>query len=245
MKNNKTLVIGASGATGKHLVSQLLLLGQGVKVIVRPHAKIPNAWLTNDKVSVFRTEISSLSEAELADYIKDCQTLASCLGHNLSLKGIYGAPRKLVSQSVQLLCRAVEKNKSKNPVKLVLMNTAGNQNRDLSEPGSFAEKCMIALIRLLLPPHTDNEAAADFLRNQIGQKHPFLEWVVVRPDTLIDREEVSDYTLHASPTRSALFNPGKTSRINVAHAMAKLIGENGLWEKWKGQMPVIYNKEIK
>ncbi|NHE59245.1 NAD(P)-dependent oxidoreductase [Cyclobacterium plantarum] len=245
MSKQTTLVLGASGATGKHLVSQLLLLGQSVKVIVRPNAKIPDSWLINDKVSVLRTEISNLSEGELADHIEDCQGLASCLGHNLTWKGIYGAPRKLVSQSVQLLCRAVEKNKSKNPVKLVLMNTAGNQNRDLSEPVSFGEKCLIALIRLLLPPHTDNEAAADFLRIQIGQKHPFIEWVVVRPDTLIDREEVSDYTLHASPSRSALFNPGKTSRINVAHVMAKLIGEKGLWEEWKGQMPVIYNKEIK
>jgi len=66
---------------------------------------------------------------------------------------------------------------------------------------------------------------------------------VVRPDSLIDREEVSEYTLHASPIRSALFNPGKTSRINVAHLMARLVAENTLWEKWTGQMPVVYNKE--
>lgn len=243
MENNKTLVIGASGATGKHLVSQLLLLGQNVKVIVRPGAKIPDSWLKNDKVSILWAEISNISEAEIADYMKDCQALASCLGHNMSWKGIYGAPRKLVTHSIQLLCRAVEKNQPKNPVKLVLMNTAGNQNRNLSEPASFGEKCLIALIRLLLPPHTDNETAADYLRTQIGQKHACIEWVVVRPDSLIDQEDVTDYTLHASPTRSALFNPGKTSRINVAHAMAQLIAESTLWEKWKGQMPVAYNRE--
>jgi hypothetical protein len=52
---------------------------------------------------------------------------------------------------------------------------------------------------------------------------------------------VSEYELYASPTRSALFNPGKTSRVNVGCFMAKLIVENDLWNKWKGQMPVIYN----
>jgi hypothetical protein len=33
------------------------------------------------------------------------------------------------------------------------------------------------------------------------------------------------------------------SRINVAHFMARLAVEDELWQEWKGQMPVIYNKE--
>ena len=35
-----TLVLGASGATGKQLVEQLLNMGQEVKVIIRPNGKI-------------------------------------------------------------------------------------------------------------------------------------------------------------------------------------------------------------
>ena len=65
----------------------------------------------------------------------------------------------------------------------------------------------------------------------------------VRPDTLINEDNVTEYELYASPIRSALFNPGKTSRINVGNFMARLIVENDLWNKWKGQMPVIYNKK--
>lgn len=56
------------------------------------------------------------------------------------------------------------------------MNTIGNQNRNLNEPISFAQKCVIGLIRLLSPPHVDNEKAADFLRTQIGQNNQFIEW---------------------------------------------------------------------
>ena len=71
-----------------------------------------------------------------------------------------------------------------------------------------------------------------------------VEWTAVRPDGLIDEEKVSEYEIHPSPIRSAMFNAGKTSRINVAHFMADLITDNNTWNKWKGQMPVIYNKSL-
>jgi putative NADH-flavin reductase len=237
-----TLVAGASGATGKHLVEQLLNMGQNVKVIVRPAAKIPDPWNHNDKISIIKTGITHISPDEMANHLKDCQAVASCLGHNLTWKGIYGKPKKLVTNTVRLLCDAIKKNTPQEPVRFVLMNTAGNSNRDLAEPVSIGQSLVIGLLRLLLPPHSDNEKAADFLIENIGQKNALIEWVVVRPDTLINRDKVTAYGLYASPARSALFNPGKTSRINVGHFMAKLIVDKGLWKTWKGQMPVIYNK---
>jgi hypothetical protein len=50
------------------------------------------------------------------------------------------------------------------------------------------------------------------------------------------------YSLHKSPIRSAIFNPGETSRINVGDFMARLILDPYLWSNWQGQMPVIYNE---
>lgn len=105
----------------------------------------------------------------------------------------------------------------------------------------FSTKIVIGLLRVLLPPHSDNENAADYLRVNIGQKNSWIEWTVVRPDNLINDDNVTGYSLHSSPTRSAIFDPGKTSRINVAHFMTQLILDDNLWNKWKGQMPVIYN----
>jgi hypothetical protein len=122
------------------------------------------------------------------------------------------------------------------------MNTAGNRNRDLDEPLSAGEKVVFGVLRLLLPPHVDNENAAEYLRVEIGQKDCCIEWAVVRPDTLIDRDEVTECEVHPSPTRSPLFDAGKTSRINVAHFMADLIIEDAAWNTWLGQMPVIYNR---
>jgi len=237
-----TLVIGASGATGKHLVEQLLNMGQKVKVIVRPTGNIPETWKNNNNLSIIKASISEISVSEMTDYLNDCQSAASCLGHNISLKGVFGKPRKLVSDAVILLCNAIQELSPEKPFRFVLINTTSNRNRDINEPISSGQKLVMGLIRLLVPPQSDNEEAADFLRLNIGQKNELMEWVAVRPDTLINEEKVSEYDVYVSPARSALFNPGKTSRINVGNFMARLIVENELWNKWKGQMPVIYNK---
>ena len=236
-----TLVVGASGATGKLLVEQLLHSGQRVKVIVRSKNNIPDHWNNRENIVIIQRNITEISVAEMSGYIADCQAVASSLGHNPTWKGIFGKPRKLVADTVRLLCAAIQKNTPAKPIKFVLMNTAGNSNRDLGEPVSPGQRMVIGLLRLLLPPHRDNERAADYLRVHVGQKNPHIVWVAVRPDTLINEERVTEYTLHQSPTRSALFNPGKTSRINVGHFMARLILDAGLWDTWKGQMPVIYN----
>lgn len=236
------LVVGASGATGKHLVEQLLAKNHQVKAIVRSPEKLPESWKNNVNLQIISGNILELSSKELNEHIIDCHAIVSCLGHNLSWKGVYGQPRKLVTDATSRLCDAIVTNNPKKPIKFVLMNTTGNSNRDLKEPISFAQKCVIGLLRLILPPHVDNEKAADYLRTEIGPNNQFIEWTAVRPDGLINEDEVTDYEIYPSPIRSAIFNAGKVSRINVGHLMAHLISDDDLWNKWKGQMPVIYSK---
>jgi len=125
----------------------------------------------------------------------------------------------------------------------VLMNTAGNHNRDLPEPRSLRHRFVIGLLRLLVPPHPDNEQAAEFLRTEANALGAGLEWAAVRPDGLVDHDAVTGYEVHASPTRCAIFDAGKSSRHNVAHFMADLAALEGPWSEWRGQMPVIYNRE--
>jgi nucleoside-diphosphate-sugar epimerase len=235
------LVVGASGATGRLLVKQLTNRGQNVKVIVRSPEKLLDFLKNHDHLSVICASVLELSDAEMAQHINGCDAVASCLGHNMSWNGIYGHPRRLVTDVTRRLCNAIMSNKSEKPTKYVLMNTAGNTNHDLHETISFGQRCVIGLLRLLLPPHVDNEKAADYLRTNIGQNDRAIEWAAVRPDNLIDEENVTKYEVHHSPIRNAIFDAGRTSRINVGHFMADLITDDNTWNKWKGQMPVIYN----
>lgn len=237
-----TLVVGASGATGRLLVEQLLNKGEFVRIIVRTLSNLPDTISNHENLSIIHASVLDLSNAELAQHVEGCSAVASCLGHNMSFKGIYGHPRMLVTDATRHLCNAINNNKVEIPVKFVLMNTTGNSNRDLVEPVSFGQKCVLWLLRLLLPPHVDNERAADFLRTEIGHDDSKIEWLAVRPDSLVTESEVTGYEVYPSPIRSAIFDAGTTSRINVAHFMAELITDDELWSQWKGQMPVIYNK---
>ena len=238
------LIVGASGATGRLLVQELLNCGESVKIVVRANSNLSEQVTNNQKnLSITHASILELNDKEIAQHVKGCSAVASCLGHNMNFKGIYGHPRRLVMDATRRLCEAIRANHPKNPVKYVLMNTTGNSNRDIPEITSFRHKCVIWLLRLLLPPHVDNEKAADFLRTEIGQDDSEIEWAAVRPDSLIDEMKMTDYEEHASPVRDAIFDAGSTSRVNVAHFMAKLITDHGKWNKWKGQMPVIYNKK--
>jgi NAD(P)-dependent dehydrogenase (short-subunit alcohol dehydrogenase family) len=238
----KVLIAGASGATGSQFVEQLLIGKHNVKIIVRTSKNLSERWKNNQQLQVISANILDLGDTQLKEIVKDCDAVVSCLGHNVTFKGIYGKPRKLVTEATKRLCEAIKAQKPKDAIKFVLMNTSGNSNRDLNEPISFAQKCVIGLLRLLLPPHVDNEQAADYLRTQIGQNDKYIDWVAVRPDGLINQDSVTDYEIHASPTRSAIFNAGKVSRINVAHFMSRLVSDDMLWTKWKVQMPVIYSK---
>lgn len=238
-----TLLVGATGATGRLLVQQLLDRGVSVKAIVRSPEKLPEEIRNHSNVSVIQGNILDFDNETIAQHVQGCDAVASCLGHNISFKGMYGHPRKLVTDTARKLCEAVRANNPEKPVKYVLMNTAGNRNRDLPKKISFAQQIVISFLRLVLPPHVDNEKAADYLRVEVGQDDPAIEWSVVRPDTLIDKDEVTEYEVYASPVRSAIFDPGITSRINVSNFMAELIANPEVWARWKGQMPVIYNTE--
>ena len=157
------LIIGANGATGRLLVEELLARGQSVKIIVRSLDSLPETVKNHANLSVIKASILDLSDAEMVKHTHGCSAVISCLGHNLTLRGMFGGPRRLVTDATRRMCDAIRKNEPVEPVKFVLMNTTGNSNRDLDEQISFGQKCVMILIRLLLPPHVDNEKAADYL----------------------------------------------------------------------------------
>lgn len=236
-----TLVLGATGATGRLAVQQLLAKGENVKALVRSKSRL-TPWLTNlEHLTVVETEITELTIEQWQQHLEGVDSVISCLGHNLTFKGIYGHPRRLVTDVVARIHQAVERMAPAKPVKYVLMNTTGVKNPDLNEEHSTGEKIVIGLLRRVLPPQADNEDAAHYLRSQVGQNNPYMTWVAVRPDGLVDDPEVSTYVEESSPVRSPIFDSGKTSRINVGNFMMRLITEETTWQTWQGKSPVLYN----
>ena len=234
------LVVGASGATGRLLVEQLLNEGETVKAIVRLKQSLPTHLRRHPKLTVTEANLLEMSDAELEDQVQGCHAIASCLGHNLTFKGMFGHPRRLVTDSAKRLCQAVKNTNSSLPVKFVLMNTSGNQNKQADEKITLGHRIVVGLLRCLVPPHADNEDAAAYLQTHYAASD-HIEWVAVRPDGLTNEDSLTPYEIFPSPQRDPIFDAGKTSRINVAGFMAQLIADDQLWAKWRGQMPVIYN----
>jgi nucleoside-diphosphate-sugar epimerase len=241
------LILGASGKTGRLVVGQLLAQKVSVHVVVRSadnfYALLPDHMPHMNQLNITEASISNLSANQLSELVRGCSSVISCLGHNMSFKGIYGQPRRLVTDSVKRICQSIRHTADNNvPVKFILMNTTGNQNIKAGEKISLAQKITIWLIRQLIPPHADNEAAAEYLQAHICESNENIEWSVVRPDSLIDEIDSSEYDIYSSPIRSAIFDAGITSRINVAHFMTSLATDSALWAQWKTKMPVIYNR---
>ena len=236
----KAFVLGASGATGKLVVKQLIKKNIQVRVVVRESAIIP-VHISDDKsIEVIKGSINDFDIVKIKDLVKDCESVISCLGHNLSFKGIYGPPHKLVYNTVVKIIEVLKSPELNT--KFILMSTTAYTNRKTGEVNTFGEKIVFSLLKVLLPPHKDNMLAADHLVYKLGSKTN-IDWVAVRPDSLIDEENVGEYEIHNNKVRGPIFNPGKTSRINVSNFMAELVTNDKLWQEWKHKTPVIYNKE--
>ncbi len=236
----KVAVLGASGATGRWVVKQLLEQKVHAKVIVRGSAVLERELMDDENLEIIRGEINALTVQELRELLKDCDSVVCCLGHRINLKGIFGKPRKLVWNAVRKVTEALASFPI--PKKFVLMSTTAYTNFEQDERESIGEKVIFSLLKILLPPHKDNVLSVDYLIYTI-QKSDKVEWVAVRPDSLIDDSIVSAYRVSSSRLRSPIFDSGRTSRINVAHFILELLRNDSSWQKWKYKTPVIYNRE--
>ena len=236
----KALVLGASGATGKLVLQQLIKNNIDVRIVVRESAFIPTYVSENNTIDIVKGNINDFGITKIKDLLKDCDSIICCLGHNISFKGIFGQPHKLVYNTVVRIIEAI-RTLNLHP-KFILMSTTAYTNKKIGEVNTVEEKIVFSLLYVLLPPHKDNMLAANHLVYKVGSQSS-IEWVAVRPDSLFDEENVSNYEIHNKKIRSPIFNAGKTSRINVSNFMVELITNDKLWQEWKHKTPVIYNKE--
>jgi putative NADH-flavin reductase len=227
----KVFVAGATGATGKYVVQQLLSKGESVVAVARSREKLEGLLPKGDygdRLTVHEGTLLDWTDDELKDYTKDCSAVVSCLGHSMTVGGIWGAPYKLVTEATQRLTTAMP-----STAHFILMGSEGVSIPEDPER-SFTDRFTLGFLRTLIPPHADNEQAAAYLED-----HKEMNWSVVRPTNLVDAKEATgEYSLQDSPSGD-LFGSDTVSRANVAHFIVELITNPKMWEQYKHKMPVM------
>jgi nucleoside-diphosphate-sugar epimerase len=232
------LLVGGTGRTGRHVLEQLLGRGVGVCAIVRSPDKLPASAAGDPRLRVVTADLLSLGADELTRLVRGRQAVISCLGHVTDLRGVFGPPRDLVTRATMQVCAAIVALQPEPPMRFILMSSVSvNDPRGPDTRRGAGERAVLMGLRGVVPPARDNQRAADHLRTRVGPEDPFVEWVVVRPDTLIEGG-ISPYSLHDGLV-SSLFKPDRTTMANVGHFMCELATDASTWQRWRGTMPVI------
>ncbi len=237
----KVLIFGASGATGSQLLRHLIERNIPVRAVIRSGAVLPGDLAKHGMLELVHGNVQELDGMALTKLLTGCDCVAVCLGHRISLKGLFGPPWNLVSDLVGKLVDTIGTD-GLGPARLVLMGTSGYTHPSLGEHRGLSERMINVLFGLLLPPHRDNCRAANRLLTDQAMARMPLEWVVVRPDSLTDNPNPVNYALHRHPIRSPFFDSGTVSRCNVGRFMADLLCDDALWAQWNHCMPVMYDQ---
>eukprot|EP00536_Pseudo-nitzschia_multiseries_P010148 jgi/Psemu1/307066/fgenesh1_kg.301_\ len=204
---------------------------------------------TETPPNLFVREVASLSDLSAKDVeelTEGCTAIVSCLGHNLSLRGIY-RDGPFVTETTKRLVTAMPASSCR----FLLMGSDGVAHPDgVTDPKrSLLERAVIWMIRYLIPPHADNEGAARYLYNDSTTAAATAtatatakKWCVVRPGDLTDDDtDPKGYELLDHP-RGSLFGGDSTSRMQVAACMVELatMDSSAFDKSYNHKMPVVY-----
>jgi nucleoside-diphosphate-sugar epimerase len=234
------LLLGGTGRTGGRVLQELVGRGVRVRAVVRSAERLPAGVGDDTRLTVVEADLLAMSDQQVEEQVAGCDVVISCLGHVISAQGVFGAPRDLVSRSVERVYRAIRELRPAQPVKLILMSSVSvNRPGGLDTRRGRFERAVLWTMRGLIPPERDNQRAAEFLNDVIGSADPYAQWAAVRPDTLKEGD-VTEYALHEGLVDS-LFRPGETNMANVAQFMCELATDPEVWAAWCGKLPVIVN----
>ena len=96
-KKKTVLVLGATGRVGSAATRALLRRGHDVRAVVRSKDSIPvdlTSYLRDDAAAAVLTAVEAnvldLGVEGMADAVRGCDAVVSCLGHRLTFDGVYG-----------------------------------------------------------------------------------------------------------------------------------------------------------
>jgi len=198
----KIIVFGASGGTGRAVVTQAIEKGLEVTAILRNPAALD---LRHHHLKIVIGDVLQLSsfESEVAE--KDA--VISCIGSGKNLK-----PTSIYSKGIDNILQAMRIN---NVHRLVCISAGGVEAT--KEMGFFIRSLThLVLQRILKNLYTD------MLLMESTLERSSLDWTVLRPARLTDQPLTKKYR---TGVRTHLKTPWCISRSDVAHYMLTIIDD--------------------
>lgn len=206
-------VFGATGRTGRHVVSEALAADHEVRAFVRSQAKLEREKLEDGRVTVVEGDVLDPGAVERA--VEGVDAVVSALGH------ADGSPDDILTIAGEHLVRAMETH---DVPRLVLL--AGTGVRHPSDPFSLGGRAMSAGLKLVA-----GEFLKDAKRYVKRAVESDVEWVIVRPPRLTNGPRTDDY-------RTGYLELGPRATISRADVAAFMIAQAET-DTWVGEAPMI------
>jgi len=190
----KLLILGATGGTGQHLVTQALDGGHEVTAFARSAARMS---VQHPRLHVVTGSVTE-NGAALADAVRDQDVVISAIGRGMSLKS-----ENLIQRSVPPILSAM----SAARVRRLIFTSAIGVGHSVGEaPLPLFSRIMM---RFLLSDLYADKAAGEALIRRSD-----LDWTLVQPSQLTNGPLTRKYR---AGERLALRGMPKISRADVAH----------------------------
>ncbi len=168
----KIAVVGATGATGRRVVTRALAQGHFVTAVARHPERLSPA----DRLSIVRGDV--LSTEGLTCALDGVEVVISCIGPEKNL-----SPGTLMSVGV---ANILAECKRANVRRFILQSGIGlSDGRELS----CANRFVVRVSGWIFTAAVTDKAAAERMTQQLD-----IEWVIVRPVVLADKPAKGRYT---------------------------------------------------
>jgi len=199
----KLIIFGASGGTGRALVTQALEQGHEVTAFVRSPAA-----LTSDHPRLRVIQGDVLDPASVAATVRGQDAVLNALGMKP------GTPQPVTSGGTKNIIAAMQQNGVRRLITVSAIAVAALDGHAQEVPWPFRVFLTIAVpVRKLFE---------DKVRQEQAIQQSGLEWVIVRPTTLTDGPQTGTYRVGV-PLKVGL--SAKIARADVADFMLKQLGE--------------------
>ncbi len=199
---SRVLIIGATGGTGRQLVSQALERGYAVTALVRGPSRLQ---VDNPQLTVIQGEVLDQGSVDAA--MRGQEAVLSALGHKR-----FFYPTRILSEGTRNILRAMETH---GVPRLVCVTSLGIGD----SVGRMGLYYTLFVIPVILPFYFWDKTRQERL---IARSN--LEWVIVRPGALTNGEKRGRYR-HGRRVGSFLLTV-RISRADVADFMLNQLASN-------------------